>query len=213
MKIYECDQPSPEWHDLRRGRPTASEFKRIITPAKAEYSKGASGYIDQLIGDIYSPYYRQRAESYTSRQQQWGHDYEEEARRWFTMETGLTLRKVGFITTDDGRFGCSPDALVLGPDGEVVAGAEIKCPYEPEIQIARIREGVFPDEFRPQVHGGLWISGLPKWYFLSYAELGDCGQLLKIVEPDDYTVKLAGALEKFWGEFQKALKRIRGEVA
>src|SRR5258707_9480021 len=41
---------------------------------------------------------------------------EEEARPWYELEYEKSVRKVGFITTDDGLFGCSPDGLIECPN-------------------------------------------------------------------------------------------------
>ena len=119
MIEYNVEQGSPEWFGLRLGRPTASEFSRIITPAKADYSAQAADYIDELIGvklNALDGRFPPWVEKYTSRDMANGEAFEGEARFWYSMETGNRVRQVGFVTTDDGRFGCSPDGLV-DPDG------------------------------------------------------------------------------------------------
>ena len=49
---------------------------------------------------------------------------EEEARPWYALEYDKLVKQVGFITTEDGRFGCSPDGLIEGEE----CGLEIKSP-------------------------------------------------------------------------------------
>ena len=49
MIRHNCKQGGPEWNELRLGRPTASLFERIITPAKAEMSKQSDGLLHQLV--------------------------------------------------------------------------------------------------------------------------------------------------------------------
>ena len=41
MKFYEVEQGSRRWYEIRAGRPTASNFHRIITP-KGEPSRQAA---------------------------------------------------------------------------------------------------------------------------------------------------------------------------
>lgn len=204
MIVYDVEQGSEEWLKLRLGRPTASEFSRIITPKKRKFSDGADSYINQLIGESMALHYPVGAPSYTSRAMEWGNETEGEARRWFAMETGLEVRQVGFITTDDGRFGASPDGLV-GTD----AGLELKCP-NPETQVRYLREGVCPAEYLPQVHGGLVVGSgtLTHWWFLSY-----CPGLppFKLrVDPDEFTTELRVCLEMFHAKYQEVLLKVKG---
>lgn len=204
MKIYDCVQGSQEWFDLRLGRPTASEFHRIITAVKADLSAQADGYVDQLIGEKLAIHYPERAESYTSRAMDWGQQTEEEARRWYAMETGLEVIRVGFITTDDGRFGASPDGIIVDKDAPI-GGLELKCP-EPETQVRRLREQKLPNESKAQVHGGLAVSGLPFWDYLSYCP--GLPPFMIRVTPDEYSVKLTMALQMFWARYEKALAKV-----
>lgn len=198
MKIYDVQQGSVEWHDLRKGVPTASNFKRIMTPKGRSLSSQADRYIDQLLGEKGAIHYPARAENYMSRAVQWGIETENEARRWFHLETGLEIIKAGFITTDDGRFGCSPDGLVMGDAGTIVGGIEIKCP-EPAAHMRWRRElasGKLPTDHLCQIHGCLVVTGLPSWHWVSY-----CPGLDPInvrVVPDQFTEDLRSCLELFW---------------
>ena len=55
--LFDFAQYSPEWWNVRRGIPTASEFDRILTPATGKPSKSADGYACQLIGERLSTEY------------------------------------------------------------------------------------------------------------------------------------------------------------
>ncbi len=60
-------------------------------------------------------------------------------------------------------FGASPDGLV-GADGLL----EIKCPYSSQKHLARVAEGVVPEEYKPQMLVQLLCTGR-KWVdFVSY---------------------------------------------
>lgn len=211
MKQYLVQQGSDDWFALRIGRPTASEFKRIITGRQMKYSTASAGYIDQLIGEAghhADGRYPVRAESYTSRSMDWGQENEIEARAWYDMQLPgkQKARLAGFCTTDDGRFGCSPDALV-DPDG----GCEIKCPFKPGIQMGRFRKGVVPLDCLAQVHGNLIVTGRKWWDFVSYCH--GCPPLLVRVEPNEFTDKLREYLERFWSDYQRVLVSLKERVS
>ena len=192
MRIIQCDQGSPEWGQCRQGIPTASNFDKIVTPAKGELSKQADAYIYELIADRIMGV-PENVEAFTSREMQYGIDTEPEARAWYQMETGLTVRKVGFCVADDGSMGCSPDGLV-DPDG----GIEIKCPLA-KTHIGYLMQGGLPTEYKLQVHGSLVVTGRRYWSFVSY-----CPGIKPVnikVEPDDFTAKLRDALEAFTARY------------
>jgi hypothetical protein len=208
MKIIECTQYSPEWWEARCGIPTASQFDRIITAAKAEPSKQMDGYIAELIADKASltpPFFTERG-GHTAEMRN-GIDCEPEARRFYEADRGLDVRLAGFIATDDARFGCSPDGLVVDGAGEIVGGLELKCPML-KTQAGYLLKGGLPDDYKAQVHGQLLVTGLPWVDFLSYSP--GLPALLVRVEPNDFTKKLASALEVFWEKYQQALAYIEG---
>ncbi len=204
MKVYTCKQGSPEWHALRRGIPTASEMGRIMTPKTMALSSAADGYIAQLVAERLSTIPPEYADSYTNKPMEWGRETEMAARRWYEMEIGVQVQEIGFCTSDDGRFGCSPDGLV-GEKG----GLELKCPQgKAQIKYCLDDRHAIPSEYMAQVHGALLVSGRPFWDFLSYSP--GCPTIYVRAEPSIYTMKLATALEEFLERFDEALAKIKG---
>jgi len=163
MQIHECDQLSDSWWTLRRGVPTASEFSSILTPKTMKLSAGAMTYTCKLIGDTFDPRYPRKDGPATAAMRD-GTEMEPFSRRWYEFERNVTVRQVGFVTTDDGRFGCSPDGLV-GSEG----GIQLKNP-QPHVQVRYLLEGGLPDEHKCQVHGELAVSGREWWDFVSHCE-------------------------------------------
>lgn len=189
MREIECIQGSPEWWEARRGVPTASEFDRILTPIKQKGSAGQDAYIDSLIGDAKDMRPNWFSDRPVTKDMEHGTNSEPQAREWYEFEKGIPVRQVGFVTTDDGRFGCSPDGLI-DPDG----GLELKCP-KPSTHVGYLREGTLPDKYKPQVHGCLIVTGRLWWDFLSYAP--GLKPLLVRVYPDEFTKRLRQELERF----------------
>ena len=196
-------QGSEEWFALRRGRPTASQFSRILTP-KGAASKSRFKYMDELIAECFFPEHVDfEGNKHTDR----GEELEPEARDALRELTGLKIQGVGFVTRDDGIVGCSPDSLVTSPSGNYIAGIEIKCPA-PKTHVTYMREhheaqelGVrwFPSEHNVQVHGGMAVTGLNEWHFFSYCP--GIAPLHILVERDHYTETLSETLDEFLVEY------------
>jgi hypothetical protein len=202
VKIFMFAQYSPDWARVRSGIPTASQFGRIMTPAKRQYSAQARAYALELLDQKHRGFSR---DAHCSPEMQHGLDTEPEARAWYAFDTGLDVQQVGFCLTDCGRFGCSPDGLV-GPDG----GLEIKCP-QPVTHLQYLDDGIVPAAYLPQIHGSLIVTGRAWWDFLSYCP-GYPALTLRVV-PDDFTDALRACLDRFAGELAEVRAKLFAEVA
>lgn len=149
MIIHTCEQGSGDWYDLRTGIPTASEFKRIITPTgKPAKNDTMRAYAYKLIAEKLLGRSLDSLEGL-----QWidhGRENEADAVKNYEFLNNIKTELVGFVTSDDGMIGASPDRLV-GTDGLL----EIKCPA-PQTQIAYLAEG-FGDDYMPQVQGQIMV--------------------------------------------------------
>lgn len=202
MKIWpELEQRSERWFQVRAGRPTASQFDRIITPT----GKDSEAWGD-LARDLTVECVKPQASCgfYGSAATEHGEEFEPEAREEFERIMGLDVTQVGFISLThvgldgrevDGIAGCSPDGLICNADGDYVAGLEIKCPKSDFIHGGYLIDGELPAKYRPQVHGSMAVTGLRFWYFMSYCP-GLAPFILR-VEWDAYTDKVADAVERF----------------
>lgn len=190
MKIYpEMEQGSEEWFKARAGRPTASNFDRILTPTGKDSSQW-EGFALDLMADCIRP---DMVDFVGTRHTDRGNELEPEARSEFERQLQMPVAQVGFITRDDGIIGCSPDGLIYR-DGQLVAGLELKCPLAKN-HAKYLVEGVLPKDYGPQVHGSMAVTGLDYWYFMSYCQ-GMAPFILR-VERNDYTAKLSDALDRF----------------
>ena len=199
MIIKHMEQGSLEWHEARRGRPTASAFKRFIVPSTGELSMNAKktgpsdktlAYIMELIDQLGRPEKSMVGDSYISPQMVNGISMEPRARSWYEFQQNVTVQQVGIVLTDNGRFGASPDFMV-DPDG----AGELKCPDGPT-HLYWQYEGVLPDEHKIQVHSQLAVIECKYVDFMSYCPPYD--SLLIRVFPDAYTDKIKESMAKFW---------------
>lgn len=147
MKIIDCEQGDIKWVEARLGKPTASEFHRILTP-KGDLSKQANKYAYRLLAEFFL---NQQMDSLEGLE--WiehGKMSEADAVRIYEFIHDVEVQKVGFITTDDGRIGASPDRLV-GRNG-----MEVKCP-SPQVHIGYLL-GDLGDKYKPQVQGEIYVG-------------------------------------------------------
>lgn len=201
-------QGSEEWLRLRLGRPTASDFERIITAVKHEPTKGetrrryAVKLLTELIldGPLDSP---------TTPSMIHGSDWEMKARRAYEMLEGVDVTECGFCTTDDGMIGASPDSFV-DEDGSL----EIKCPEKPDIHVANLLD---PDGLRKehwvQVQGQLYVTGR-QWTDLVSYFMGIPMARVRIVPDPVFQAKLDAALQGFLRELTDLIElaKARGVV-
>lgn len=188
IPVY-CDQGSPEWVAARVGRLTASVADQLVTPAKLQKSAGADKLLARLLAEwvMGMPDEEWQGNYWTER----GHAFEAEARAFFEFATGHVARPVGFLYRDEQRMcGCSPDGLVNLSDNpgaqEHVGGLELKVPKLSTHLLYRLRGGL-PREYAMQIQFSLWVTRLPKWWFMSYSPVPNVDPVLVEVEPDAKT--------------------------
>jgi hypothetical protein len=161
MKIIECEQGTPAWVEARLGIPTASRFDKIITPKKFALSTSADMLICELIAE------KLLGQFGDSEETDWmnrGSNLEDIAADDYAFTHDIDLVRVGFIRTDDGLIGCSPDRLIVGQR----AGLEIKNPSAAKHISYILNPETLLDAYRCQVLGSLWITGFEYWDLMSY---------------------------------------------
>jgi hypothetical protein len=113
MIVHDCEQGSQEWVKLRLGIPTASAGDKLLTPKSKKPSEARHAYRYRLLTEwLLGCPIEDGDNAWMAR----GLELEQEARDWYAFDRDVEVRKVGFITRDDGLFGGSPDGLV-GDDG------------------------------------------------------------------------------------------------
>ena len=202
MKTLKAEQGSAQWLADRAGRPTASQFGRIITPKTGKLSTQAHGYMCQLVGERLLG---QAEEIPTTYAMERGTELEPEAREAFQLITGHTVTEVGLCLTDDERIGASPDGLIYSDKLE--AGLELKCPGMRKHMEYLIGDKC-PDEYIMQVQGCLFVTGAPKWYFMSYFP-GLPPLIIEVLPDAKVQAALADNLPAFCDQIDKHEQEIR----
>lgn len=206
MRIIDCLQGSPEWYAARCGIPTSSEFDKIVT-VKGEISKQRTAYLYRVAGERIT---KKPEETYQNENMLRGKELEEEARKYYKVLTGRTVKLVGLCLTE-GKYiyGASPDGLV-GKEGLL----EIKCP-KLSTHVSYLTEKLtvapqyrLPLEYFQQTQGQLLVTGR-KWLdFLSYYP-GMRPFLIRVTPDKKFIPILKGALEDFCAELDKLVRKIK----
>ncbi|MCK5608552.1 YqaJ viral recombinase family protein [Candidatus Pacearchaeota archaeon] len=191
MIIEYFEQGSDEWNAARVSLPSASKFKEILTGG-GQKSKSAIKLIYKLAGERLTG---EKEKSYSSAKMQQAIELEPEARDYFRLITGLDVREVGLCYFDDRKDrGCSPDGLIMEGD-DFIEGLEIKCPIM-STHVEYLNKNELPSEYFCQVQGSLYITGLPRWHFMSYYP--EMPPFHIVVERDEAWInKFAPALDEF----------------
>ena len=177
MKTLTCVQGSDEWLKARAGLLTASKADAILTPLfKVKDGKAVDTLIAKSLAErwIGGPL---PEDNINVLPMEYGSILESEARPAYTLLTGQEVREVGLITDDTGICGCSPDGLI-GDD----CGIEIKCPSA-SVHVKYLLAGTVPDDYIVQVHFSMFVTGYPRWIFMSYRR--DMPALIIAVERDE----------------------------
>ena len=195
MKIHDVKQNSSEWLELRCSLPTASEFHNLISPTgEIRRGDGPKTYLATKLAEKWGG----PLPGFSSWAAECGHILEAEVLPWAAFEFGWDLKRIGFITTDDGRAGCSPDALFASRE----CGLEIKSP-ESHTQISYLLGKRVPKIYEAQIQGSMFVTGFKNWKFVSYRR--HLPPLILDAEPkEEFQKNLAEALFIFCNDFDQA---------
>jgi len=198
MIVIDCEQMSEQWFAEKAGKPGASNFDKIIT-TKGEPSKMAKKYLYQLAGESITGL---KAESYQNAAMLRGIELEPQARSLFEMIHDVEVKQVGLCYPDEQKkYLSSPDGLLDN------AGLEIKCP-EIHTHVSYLIEGKLPTDYFQQVHGGMAVTGLPFWYFMSYYP-GLPPFIVKVERDDAFISKLKTELDVFCFDLVTTVKKLK----
>lgn len=201
MKIHsDIEQGSVDWCILRSGKVTASEMDALVSPlGKVRTGEGVSTYLNQKLCEIWTGGPLIALQGVFDVDQ--GRLLEERARPAFTIHTGIEVHQVSFIETDNGRAGCSPDAMISDK-----SGVEIKCPRM-DTHVGYLLAGELPKQYVAQVQSSMLVTGFATWHFFSYNR--QLPPLHLVIERDeDYQEALQEAVDAFLARLDAAMARL-----
>lgn len=199
------EQGTPEWHQLRAGKVTASRVADILAQTRTGPSASRQNYLIELAlqrstGTI--------EPSYTNAFMQHGIDTEPQARVAYEVETGNFVDQVAFIDHPTiANFGCSPDGLI-GDDGLI----EIKCPNS-ATHWEYFKAKKPPQKYVTQIQTQLCVTGRKWCDFVSFDPRMPSRSQLLIVRVDRDEVFIAEIEEKvkqFLSEVEVEVNLMKG---
>ena len=161
MIIYDIEQNSEAWFQARCGRITGTRFKSLMA------GDSTKAFQDLILDIVIELATEQPDESYSNFAMERGKETEPDARKMYESEFDVEIKEAGFIVPDeDNEFhhivGVSPDGLTT--DNGMI---EIKCPMA-KTHLNYILKNTLPAEYKHQVQGQLFVTGLNYCDFVSY---------------------------------------------
>jgi len=205
--FWDLQQGSLEWYRRRAGIPTSSEFDCVMTPKTKQRSTSYKKYAARIVA---------------GRLLNWQADdlnkisHVEAGRQNEPLAVGaleeiyqLETTPIGLVTTNDGRFGASPDRVagVSVKRDSVSMTIEAKCPTIP-VQFERLLFGD-SDAYKCQRQGHLLVCEADKAVFVSYHPRTP---LYRVEEGRDeaFIKALRDCLEWFSDELEALTLKARG---
>jgi len=190
------EQGTSEWHELRRGKVTASRVADILAKTKTGPSASRQNYLIELALQRTT---KTIQPSYTNDAMAWGTATEPQARVAYEVKTGNFVDQVPFIDhpTIEG-FGCSPDGLV--GDGLI----EIKCPNS-ATHWEYFKYNRPPQKYVIQMQAQMAVTGAKWCDFVSFdPRMPERSQLLIVNVPRDpeFILYMEAEINQFLNEVQ-----------
>jgi hypothetical protein len=173
-------QGSEEWHNIRRGKLTASHATAI-----ANKKAGLKTYIENIILNMFI-----EREHFENEHTKRGNELEPVARLKYEFETGNKVEEVGFVQYCD-YSGFSPDGLINAKDNkneEEDGGLEIKCRNNSK-HLKLLRGGKIESSTMWQIQQSLFMSKRKWWDFVSYNKNFKQSIVIRRIFPDEEKFK------------------------
>ena len=188
MKIHEIEQNTPEWLLLRAGKPTASEFKKLVS-GTGQLSKSMSAYARKLAAEVYAgkPLEQWEGNQWTER----GHDMEILGADEYELTRNCSISQVGFVTDDLEKYGCSPDRLVDNDGLLEIKSLSASNHIEALLYIDKNKD--IPPDYRTQVQGQILVCERD-WCDVLFFHPDLPSKTLRILPDAEFVEKLTGQI-------------------
>lgn len=158
MKWHDVEQNSPEWEELKLGKPSASGYSKFMAHLGKPFGEPAHRYALQLALEQITG--RKAEHSFKNDDMERGHEQEPIAKMLFEEQFFVDVTNGGFF--DWGTHGDSPDGLVNG-SGVVEIKSVIASTHE-----ATIKRGKADPAYKWQLVGHLDGTGRDYVDFVSF---------------------------------------------
>lgn len=192
--IYKCSRcehvyaNARKWCDQCSRREATVERVAVVRPSASQ-----NGYMYRLIAASFG---YQPDEAVPNKFMENGHLNEASAVAEYEFMTGRDTQQVGFVTTDDGLIGASPDRLV-GDDGLL----ECKCPSE-WVHIRHMVENDLESDHRVQIQGQLLVTGRQWVDAISWCK-GFPSVIIRVERDEEFISGMNDLLVEFITKYQR----------
>lgn len=201
-------QGTPEWHQLRVGKVTASRVADVVARTKTGYGASRANYMAELIAERLTGV---PADKFTNAAMQWGVDNEQAARSEYAIRNGSIVDEIAFVNHPlIPMSGASPDGLV----GEIGL-VEIKCPNT-STHIDTLLGGKVPEKYITQMHWQMACTGRQWCDFVSYDPRlpKDMQLFIRTVERDSALIALLEEqVEEFIAEIDAKVNELTAKYS
>jgi hypothetical protein len=204
MIISEVEQLSDEWFAEHAGIPGASSMDKIITST----GKPSTQRKDLMYKLCAEALLGEKERGYTNPTMDEGTAREDESRAMFEFMYDVEVHQVGMCyKNEQKKYLCSPDGLIKDGD-KWISGLEMKNPLA-KTHVSYLDIGKLPTKYFVQVQTSLFITGLPKWYFMSYYP-GLDPFIIEVFTDLEFHEILDKGLFKFCLELAQMIAKVRG---
>ena len=198
-------QGTPEWHQMRLGKVTASRVADILAKTKTGPSASRQNYLIELAIQRTTGIIQ---ESYSNSAMEWGTQTEPQARVAYEVATNNFVDKVAFIDHPSIKwFGCSPDGLVS--DRGLL---EIKCPNS-ATHWEYFKSKKPPQKYFIQMQAQIAVTNKDWCDFVSFdPRMPDRSQLLivRIDRDEAFIAEMEAEIKKFLDEVEVEVNLMKG---
>lgn len=196
-------QGTPEWHQMRLGKVTASKVADVMAKIKTGEAAARRNYRAQLVAERLS---KCPTETFQNAAMTWGVEMEDSARQLYSFFTGNEVNRVAFVDHPTIQMsGASPDGLIRD-----VGMVEIKCPNT-AAHIDYLLAGEAPSQYIPQMQWQMACTGRAWCDFVTYdPRLPDDLQILivQVARDDEYIATLEAEVVSFLESVDETVEKL-----
>lgn len=180
-------QRSPEWVEIRCGKPSASQLYRLMAVgAKGQPLKAVLDYQRELM---FERHFGVSFNTFVTPAMQAGNDYEDFVIEQYASKTGNPVERVGAFFSM--TFVASPDGLV-GDDGLVEAK------WLGDASFADLVENGVPYKYQLQMQGQMWASGRKWCDFVAGNYNTEKFAVIRVYRDEEIISRIKEAVDNFW---------------